>query len=797
MVGSRSRLSHRGLGACQGPAGEECRHCTCGCKGGFPKKLPRNGTREEIQAEGVAAYSTFISALLDITDNVQDDKVVPPARVVRHDGDDPYLVVAADKGTATFSDIANAIAIKRDFWLGDAFASGGSTGYDHKGMGITARGGWECVKRHFRELDWDIQSTPFTVIGVGDMSGDVFGNGMLLSPVTRLVAAFDHRHIFLDPSPDPAVSFAERRRLFDMSRSSWADYDTSKLSQGGGIFPRSAKSIPLSGEVRTLLKVDVAEMAPNDLMRAILQVHADLLWFGGIGTYIRASGEADGDVGDRGNDAIRISASELNVRVVGEGANLGMTQRGRVEAGDRGIKLNTDFIDNSAGVNTSDQEVNIKIALRPAVTAGRLDMASRNALLASMTDDVAAGVLRNNYQQSLTLSLAERRGVRDMGALGRLMTVLEARGLIDRRLESLPGPNTVAERARAGKALTRPELAVIMSYTKIALLHDLLASEVPDDPYLDHLLHNYFPSSLRARFAQDIARHHLKREIVATTLTNGVINRLGLHVPLALSEASGRPIADVALAYMAARRALGLADLWQRVDALDGRIAGGAQLEIYEYIREALVVATRDILSDGVGGQPLEVTVDQLAAGVKSVREASADLTTSWIAASAKELYARFLDVGVPADLTADLGALALLRRSAGIVGTAKQAGADVVTAARCQLTLSEIFSVDRLADRAAALAPTDDYERLAGAGAIGGLGNSLRRLAVACLAHGPVAKGDDVRAWCDGIGDIARQTRADLTEIASGREMSVARLSVASARLAVLADAVRVGQGG
>ena len=422
------------------------------------------------------------------------------ASCVRHDDDDAYLVVAADKGTATFSDIANEISAAHDFWLGDAFASGGSQGYDHKGMAITARGAWECVERHFREMDVDIQRQPFRVIGVGDMSGDVFGNGMLLSPAIRLVAAFDHRDIFIDPDPDPALGFGERKRLFALPRSSWQDYDRSKISRGGGVFARSAKSIPISPEIGTVLGVNTATLTPNELMHALLISKADLLWFGGIGTYVRATGEPDQEVGDRANDAIRVSAAELGVKVVGEGANLGMTQRARIEFAQRGGRLNTDFIDNSAGVNTSDQEVNIKIALGPASRAGKLSAEARSRLLAAMADDVAAGSLANNYQQSLALSLAERSCGRELPDYALLLHALEERGLFERRLEALPSDKELEERGRAGRGLTRPELAVLLSYAKIALEHDLIASTVPDEPLLEAWLDAYFPGELRGAF---------------------------------------------------------------------------------------------------------------------------------------------------------------------------------------------------------------------------------------------------------------------------------------------------------
>ena len=477
-----------------------------GAKGGFvPKLMPKGATREVVQAEGVATYKLFISSLLDITDNIgPDGKIIPPANVVRHEGDDPYLVVAADKGTATFSDIANAISVEHDFWLGDAFASGGSAGYDHKAMGITARGAWEAVKRHFREMDVDIGKTPFNVVGVGDMSGDVFGNGMLREDTIRLLAAFDHRDIFIDPDPDPKKSFAERKRLFALPRSSWQDYDKALISKGGGVYPRASKEIRLSAEARKIFGVGES-VTPQELMKAILRAQADLLFFGGIGTYIRASSESDEAAGDRANDAIRVTGAELNCKVIGEGANLGMTQRGRIEAAQRGIRLNTDAIDNSAGVNTSDVEVNIKIALSAPVRSGALTMEKRNTFLAEMTDEVARLVLRNNYQQTLALSLAQRRGLEDLGFQQRLMQTLEQRGELDRAVEFLPDDMTLGERRKRNAGLTRPELAVLLAYAKLSLYGELLDSTVPDDPYLGRELNRYFPKEMSERYADALA----------------------------------------------------------------------------------------------------------------------------------------------------------------------------------------------------------------------------------------------------------------------------------------------------
>ncbi|MCA1951891.1 MAG: NAD-glutamate dehydrogenase, partial [Hyphomicrobiales bacterium] len=553
-----------------------------GAKGGFvPKNLPPPTDRDAWFAEGTSAYKTFVSALLDVTDTIRGEEIVPPARTVRYDGDDPYLVVAADKGTATFSDTANAISEARGHWLGDAFASGGSAGYDHKKMGITARGAWEAVKRHFREIDIDIQTMPFTVAGVGDMSGDVFGNGMLLSPQIRLVAAFDHRDIFLDPAPDAAASFAERQRLFDKARSSWQDYDRALISPGGGVFSRMAKKIPLTAEIRALLGLEGEEATPQQVMTAILGAKVDLLWFGGIGTYIRASHESDAEVGDRANDPIRIMAAGIGARVIGEGANLGMTQAARIEAGRRGIRLNTDAIDNSAGVNSSDVEVNLKIALARPEQDGRLTRAERNALLASMTDEVARLVLRNNYLQSLALSLTERAGAGANPDMVELMHALEAEGRLDRAVEVLPGDAEIAERSARGEGLTRPELAVLLAYAKLSLHDALLASDVPDDPYLVEELRRYFPAAMQRAYPDAIEQHRLRREIVATQLANAVINRGGPAIAVRLAGRTGRPLPDVARAYALARDVFGILDINLAIDALDARIAGEMQLALY------------------------------------------------------------------------------------------------------------------------------------------------------------------------------------------------------------------------
>ena len=594
-----------------------------GAKGGFvPKLMPKGASRDVVQAEGVATYKTFISALLDITDNFgADGKLIPPANVVRHEGDDPYLVVAADKGTATFSDIANAISVEHDYWLGDAFASGGSAGYDHKAMGITARGAWEAVKRHFREMDVDIGKTPFNVVGVGDMSGDVFGNGMLREDTIRLLAAFDHRDIFIDPDPDPKKSFAERKRMFALPRSSWQDYDKSLISKGGGVYPRASKQIKLSAEARKLFGV-AESVTPQELMKAILKAPADLLFFGGIGTYIRASNETDEAAGDRANDAIRVTGGEIQCKVIGEGANLGMTQRGRIEAAQRGVRLNTDAIDNSAGVNTSDVEVNIKIALSGPVRAGKLTMEARNALLAQMTDEVAQLVLRNNYQQTLAISLAQRRGLEDLGFQQRLMQTLEVRGELDRAVEFLPDEVVLAERRKRN---LRPDAAGTRGSAR---LREALA--------------------LQRAARQSGARRSLSRPRARALFPEGNVEALPgcpartpaaprnhrdstdefddqsrrLYFDCAHCRSDRGVFSAVAAAFAAVRNSYDLIELNSQIDALDNKISGKVQLDLYGAVQDLLLDRVVWFLRNVDLTQGLEKIIGHYREGIAQVATA-------------------------------------------------------------------------------------------------------------------------------------------------------------------------------
>ena len=755
-----------------------------GAKGGFvPRKLPPDAGREEIQKEAIRCYGIFISSLLDVTDNLKGEQVIPPLEVVRHDGDDPYLVVAADKGTATFSDIANGISESRGFWLGDAFASGGSAGYDHKKMGITARGGWEAVKRHFREMDIDIQSTPFTVIGCGDMSGDVFGNGMLLSKFIRLVAAFDHRDIFIDPDPDPAGSYAERKRLFGLARSSWQDYSPGLISKGGGIFSRSAKSIALTGEIRNMLGVDARQMPPNDLIGAILRAPADLLWFGGIGTYIRATGETDGDVGDRANDALRITAPEVGAKVIGEGANLGLTHRARIEFSMKGGRVNTDAIDNSAGVNSSDLEVNIKIAAGAAEQAGKLNRKARNRLLADMTDEVAALVLRNNYQQTLSLTLTERRGLDEISYQARLMRDLERQGRLDRAVEFLPDDAAMAEREADGVALVRPELSVLMAYAKITLFDRLLASRVPDDRYLGRELNRYFPVRLRKKFPDQIAGHKLRREIIATMLANSMINRGGATMISRLMDETGADVDEIAAAFAMARDSFELIALNGEVDALDNKLASETQIGLYLDLQDLLRRQTAWFLRNASMTAGLEKQIGHYRSGLDTLARhldrVLPEDARARVAAAEAELIAR----KVPKALAVRIARLRYLSRGPDIVLVATQTKRPVETVARAFFGIGVRLGIDRLAARAGQVEVGDYFDRLALARSVESVFGSQRSL-VAEILCGSTARSDPLAVWAKKNGDALGRTEEAMTEMIESGDLTLAKVAVAGSYL-------------
>ncbi len=672
-----------------------------GAKGGFfPKRLPDTDDRDAVMAEVVYCYRSFINGLLDITDNLDGDRVVPPDRVVRHDDDDPYLVVAADKGTATFSDIANAISTEHEFWLGDAFASGGSNGYDHKGMGITAKGAWESVKRHFRELGLDTQREAFDVVGIGDLSGDVFGNGMLLSKHIRMKAAFNHMHIFLDPDPDPEASFAERERMFALPRSSWSDYDTSRISEGGGVFSRLSKTIPLSPQVREWLGVDDEELAPQALIRLLLTAEYDLLWNGGIGTYVKAASESHSDVGDLANNPVRVDGRDLRCRVVGEGGNLGLTQRGRIEFALNGGRINTDFIDNSAGVACSDHEVNIKILLNQAVGAGHLTVGQRNDLLRQMTDEVEALVLRSNYLQTQALSMMESMTSKRLGAEAHFITMFEHQGVIDRDLEDLPDEEELRERVARGLGLTRPELAVLFSFSKITLYQDLVDSEVPEDPYLSRELEDYFPEPLRGPYAELMQEHRLKREIIATRVTNNLVNRMGAYFASRIKEDTGASSAAVAKAFTVAREIFEARPIWHALEKLDNDVDAEVQNRVYLELWNLLRQTTRRLIMLP-GGYDLDISskVNRFAPGMADFRTALERMLTEEELDAMRTRTAEYETEGFEPTFARRCASLGWMYSSLDVVDEARNLDLDVERVGRIYFSLFDELCLRWLRD--------------------------------------------------------------------------------------------------
>jgi glutamate dehydrogenase len=770
-----------------------------GSKGGFyPKQLPRIGGPDAYRAEGVRAYKTFLSGLLDLTDNLDAaGAVVRPEGVIAHDGDDPYLVVAADKGTATFSDIANGVAKDYGFWLDDAFASGGSAGYDHKVMGITARGAWEAVKRHFREMGKDISKEPFTCVGVGDMSGDVFGNGALLSKAMKLVAAFDHRHIFLDPDPDPATSWTERKRMFDLPRSSWDDYDRSLISQGGGVFPRTAKSVPLSLQVRAALGVEDEALAPAELIRAILKAEVELLYLGGIGTYVKAASESNAEAGDKANDAVRVDATELRVKVVGEGANLGLTQAGRISFARLGGRIDTDAIDNSAGVDTSDHEVNIKILLGRAISDEALAAGDRNALLASMTDEVAEHVLRHNYDQTLGLSLQEANAMAELEAHGAFMLDLERKGRLNRTVEGLPRAQALADLRAAGRGLTRPELAVITAYGKLELSADIVANPVADDPYFFRTLKGYFPEAL-GRFEDEMQRHRLRREIIATVLANAIVDKVGpTFAPRILSALDG-DVASMVAAFETARHVFRLGEAWREVDAQDYRIPAAAQTALYREIARALRGQTYWLAKRAERSHAgVQGLIDTYRPTVDVLQDRGLELLSAFERAAVDARCRAFADAGAPEALAARVALLRALTGATGVADLARELHWPAEAMARFYNETGSAFGYDRLRSAAAAIQPADGFERSALRGLIVDLiDEQIRRTREIAIAAGTAESGASaeaaVKAVSDWIGERAetveraRRVLEDIEQTTGG--WSFAKLTIASAALRAVA---------
>ena len=755
-----------------------------GSKGGFVlKKAPPASDREAFMKKGVACYQDYLRGLLDLTDNLVSGTVVPPPQVVRHDGDDPYLVVAADKGTATFSDYSNAISAEYGHWLGDAFASGGSAGYDHKGMGITARGAWESVKRHFREMGVDTQTTEFSCVGIGDMSGDVFGNGMLLSRHIRLLAAFDHRHIFIDPAPDVAASFAERERLFGLARSSWADYNAKLISTGGGIWSRAEKSIPVSPQAQAALGTAASQLTPTELITAILKAPVDLLYNGGIGTYVKASTEGHADVGDRANDAVRINGEDLRCKVVGEGGNLGLTQRGRVEAALAGVRLYTDAIDNSAGVDTSDHEVNIKILLSMPVADGRLSLDGRNTLLAAMTDDVAQLVLEDNYFQTQALSVGHHTARKLLEQQQRFIRSLEKDGRLNRALEFLPDDETIAERRAAGQALTGPERAVLLAYSKMSLFDELLASDLPEDPWVAAALAHYFPRRLREPYAGDIARHPLRREIIATVVLNQMVNRVGPSFPHQMTSSTGATAAQVVRAYLLAREIFALGPTWKAIEALDNVVADEVQAELLMELGRRTVRATTWFLRSRRLAEPMAQTIERFTPATLALLQhlRAGPASAPW-RAPINEMQARFVERGVPEALAFEVAASASSLAALDLAEVAEGARQPLAAVASSYFAIGDALGLARVRAQVAAL-PSDGYwQALAKAAASDDLASLQRQLTADALQAG------GMESWQRTQAVPLERARRMLGELAESKNADLAMLSVALRELRNLA---------
>jgi glutamate dehydrogenase len=763
-----------------------------GAKGGFvAKRLPDASDREAFQAEGIAAYKTFIRGLLDITDNLVDSAIEPPQRVIRHDEDDHYLVVAADKGTATFSDIANGLAADYGFWMGDAFASGGSNGYDHKKMGITARGAWVSVERHFREMGINPAVDEFSAIGIGDMAGDVFGNGLLCSEKTRLVAAFNHIHIFIDPNPDAEKSYKERKRLFELPRSAWTDYDAKLISKGGGVFSRSAKSIPVSPEMKKLLGIKADRVPPNMLISHILKAEVDLLWVGGIGTYVKSTAESHSDVGDKANDGLRVNGGELRCKVVGEGGNLGLTQLGRIEYALKGGRLNTDFIDNSGGVDCSDHEVNMKILLNRAVAMGDLTGKQRNIMLEEMTDDVSALVLKNNYRQTQAISIASIDTAPRLEEYRRLMNTFENQGKLNRDLEFLPADEALSERKLVKKGLTRPELSVLISYVKGDLKQTLIDSDLPDDPLLAGEMYKVFPKELTKRFSSELGEHQLRREIIATQIANDMVNHMGITFVERLNQSTGADAASIALAWIIARDVFRIDNWWDRIEAMDYHVSASLQMELMQDLMRLMRRAVRWLLRNRRAELNIQNHMERFADSVWAITSNLPEYLGEQACAVWEKRHSDLASAGLPKDLAQVLAGTGYLYSSLGIIEAQEATDMPLKTVANLYYDLGERLDLNWFANSIAVLTPNSHWQALARESFREDLDWQQRALTtgVLKLARKPEDVMASVDAWQVKHQPMIDRWKAMLAELKSAREPEYAMFSVALRELLDLAQ--------
>lgn len=758
-----------------------------GAKGGFVVKTPTK-TRDEFIAEGIECYKTFVRGLLDITDNRVGTKIVPPKNVVRRDKDDPYLVVAADKGTATFSDIANGLSQEYGFWLDDAFASGGSAGYDHKVMGITAKGAWESVKLHFRQLNHDTQTQDFEVVGVGDMGGDVFGNGMLLSEHIRLVGAFNHLHIFCDPDPDTAVSFKERKRLFNKVLG-WDHYDEKKLSKGGRIYSRSDKTLKLTPEIQKRFDLEKSSVSPLELMEAILRARTDLMWFGGIGTYIKSSDETHADVGDKANDAIRLNGKDVRAKVIGEGANLGVTQLGRIEYEERGGRINTDFVDNSGGVDSSDHEVNIKIVLTEIMKDknSKMTLASRNKLLESMTDEVGEHVLRHNYQQAQAISLAEFQAPDDLEMHEQFIQYMEREKGLNREIEGLPSAEDIDFRIRTGKGLTRPELAILVSYAKITFTQDLLASDAPDDKDMQKWLIEYFPTAMQKKYEKQLLKHRLGREIIATMFASSMINRMGPTFPQVCTQKTGATVSEIAKAYMIVRDTFNLTDLWESVEALDNKVPAQLQLKAMKDIADLAEHAMTWFLTNGINNLDIAKDTARYAKGITKLQDNFRSLIAGDLKENIDTRIQSGINEGLPKNLAEKLAALPALASACDIIRVAATENVPLKTTASAYFEAGQEFQIEWLRNKAHYISSDNRWQNEAAQGLIDQLYSCQAGLAARIIrdTEGKSSKNQSLmEKWLENHEHLKQQIVPLLAEIKQAGTVDLPMLVLAEQRL-------------